>query len=138
MQPSAELKELVLRIYKATASGDATFYERRLSRQEGVLIIGSDPNEWWAGYDTITQVFKAQMREVGGVSCLPGDPQAYSMGDVGWVADRPKFRLPDGGEFPFRMSIIFVREDGEWKVAHQHVSIGVPNQQLVGQELTVS
>lgn len=138
MQPSSELRELVLRTYAAMGSGDTTFYERHLSQQDGVLIIGSDPDEWWTGYETITQIYKAQMREVGGVSCLPGDPQAYSMGDVGWVADRPRFQLPDGTELPFRMSIVFVKEDGAWKVAHQHISIGVPNATVVGQELTVS
>lgn len=138
MQPSIELKELVLRTYEAMSKGDTSFYDTHLSRQDGVLIIGSDPNEWWTGYDTITQVFKAQMREMDGVSCLPGDPQAYSQGDVGWVADRPRFRLPNGAELPVRMSIVFVKEDGEWKVAHQHISIGVSNEQVVGQELTVS
>ena len=138
MEPSTELKELVLRTYVAMGNGDTTFYDHHLSHQEGVLIIGSDPNEWWTGYDTITQVFKAQMREMGGVSCLPGDPQAYRIGDVGWVADRPRFRLPDGTELPVRMSIVFVKEDGAWKVTHQHISIGVPNEQIVGQEMTLS
>jgi hypothetical protein len=138
MEPSTELKELVLRTYEAMGNADTTFYDHHLSHQDGVLIIGSDPNEWWTGYDTITQVFKAQMREMGGVSCLPGDPQAYRMGDVGWVADRPRFRLPDGTELPVRMSIVFVKEDGAWKVAQQHISIGVPNEKIVGQELTVS
>jgi ketosteroid isomerase-like protein len=132
MQPSMELKELVLRTYAAMSNGDTSFYDNHLSRQDGVLIIGSDPDEWWTGYQTITDVFKAQMREMGGVSCLPGDPQAYSQGDVGWVADRPKFQLPDGTELPVRMSIVFAKEDGEWKVTHQHISIGVPNDQVVG------
>ena len=53
-------------------------------------------------------------------------------------ADRPKFRLPDGTEIPLRMTFVFVREEGEWKVAQQHISIGVPNEQIVGQELTVA
>jgi hypothetical protein len=138
MEPSTELKELVLRTYAAMGNGDTSFYDQHLSHQEGVLIIGSDPNEWWTGYDTIIQVFNAQMREMGGVSCLPGDPQAYRIGDVGWVADRPRFRLPDGTELPVRMSIVFVKEDGAWKVTHQHISIGVPNEQIVGQAPTLS
>ena len=53
---------------------------------------------------------------VGWGQDLPGDPQAYSEGDVGWVADRPKFRLPDGTELPVRMSIVFAKEDGQWKM----------------------
>ncbi|HEX5692953.1 MAG TPA: nuclear transport factor 2 family protein, partial [Roseiflexaceae bacterium] len=89
---------------------------------------------------TITQIYHAQIREMGGVRCLAGDPQAYSHGDVGWVADRPRFILPDGTEIPVRMSIVFVKEDGDWKVSHQHISIGVPNDQVIasGAALPVS
>jgi hypothetical protein len=43
-----------------------------------------------------------------------------------------------GREIPFGSSIVFVKEDGDWKVIHQHISIGVPNAQAVGQDLTVS
>jgi hypothetical protein len=46
MQPSPELRELVLRIYTAMASGDVSFYDRHLARHDGVLVIGSDPDEW--------------------------------------------------------------------------------------------
>ena len=138
MQPSTELKDLVLRTYQAIANGDTTFYDRHLSQQQGVLIIGTDPNEWWEGHETINRVFKAQIQEMGGISVVGSDPLAYSQGDIGWVADRPRFRLPDGTEIPFRSSIVFVKEDGDWKVVHQHISIGVPNAEAVGQDLTVS
>jgi SnoaL-like domain len=138
MEQSSELRELVLRAYAAMSGGDVTFYDRHLSQRDGVLIIGSDPSEWWADHDTIQRVFKAQIGEVSGVSCMPGDPQAYSMGDVGWVADRPTLRLPNGMEISLRMTLVFVKEDGAWKVAQQHISIGVPNETIVGQELTIS
>ncbi len=138
MNQSAELRDLVLRTYAALASGDTTFYDRHLSHEEGVLIIGTDPHEWWAGHETINRVFKAQVQEMGGINIVGSDPHAYSEGNVGWVADRPKFRLPDGTDIPIRSTIVFVKEDGAWKVVHQHLSIGVPNQDVVGRELTVS
>ena len=138
MQQSTELRNLVLSAYDGMASGDVTFYDRHLSRWDGVLIIGSDPNEWWAGYDTINEVYKAQLREMGGISVIGSDPQAYSMGEVGWVADRPRFRLPDGTEIPIRSTIVFVKEAGEWKIVQQHISIGISNAEVVGQELTVT
>jgi hypothetical protein len=138
MQQSSELKELVLRTYAAMANGDTTFYDRHLSHQEGVLIIGSDPNEWWAGYETISRVYEAQLREMGGVCVVGSDPLAYSEGNVGWVADRPSFRLPDGTHILFRSTIVFEKENDTWKVVHQHISIGVPNESVTGQQLTVS
>jgi hypothetical protein len=137
MNPSPELKDLVLRSYDAFASGDAAFFDRFFSQREGVLYIGTDPQEWWTGYDTIARIFRAQWQELGGVSLVGGDPQAYSDGTIGWVADRPTFRLPDGLEIPTRSTIVFAREDGAWKAVQMHVSIGVPNQDAVGQELPV-
>jgi ketosteroid isomerase-like protein len=131
MQPSIELRELVLQTYAAMANGDTTFYDQHLSRQEGVLIIGSDPNEWWAGRETILRVYEAQMQEVGGIGVVGYDPLAYSEGNVGWVADRPSFRLPDGTQVPFRSTIVFEKEDDLWKVVHQHISIGVPNDSVI-------
>ena len=135
MNQSPELRDLVLRTYDAVASGDASFFDRHLAHQEGVLIIGTDPNEWWTDPDTITRVFKAQVREMGGLRVVGSDPQAYSTDTVGWVADRPTFRLPDGTDIPLRNTLVFVKEAGDWKLIHQHLSIGVPNQAAVGQDL---
>jgi hypothetical protein len=71
-----------LRSYEAFAKADTSFIEDFVSRQEGVLIIGTDPNEWWPGYDTIKRVFEAQMQEMGGVNFVGGDPQAYTEVDL--------------------------------------------------------
>jgi hypothetical protein len=86
---------------------------------------------------TINAVYQAQLRQMGGVSVVGSDPQAYRHGDVGWVADRPKFRLPDGCEIPIRITIVFAREDGDWNLVQQHILIGVLNQDVVDQDLTV-
>jgi ketosteroid isomerase-like protein len=55
MEQSTELKDLTLRSYEALSGGDLSFFERYLSQQDGVLSIGTDPNEWWEGYATITK-----------------------------------------------------------------------------------
>lgn len=110
--------------------------ERLFSRQSGVLAIGSDPNEWWAGYDTIARVFKAQLQEMGGIQIKAGELNAFVEGTVGWVADRPTVRLPKGQEMTFRGTAVFHKEDEEWKIVHLHHSIGVPNEEAVGKGLT--
>lgn len=136
MKQSDELKEFTLQSYSAFAEGDYAFFERHMSQEEGALAIGSDPEEWWAGYDTITRVFKAQMEEMGGFVLADADPQAYTEGTVGWVADYPKFRLPDGTEVPFRITAVYHKEKGAWKMVQWHGSIGVPNEEMLGQDLT--
>lgn len=137
MESSTELRDLMLRFYQSLTAGDRTFLEQTISHQPGVLNIGTDPKEWWSGYDTFLQVAEAQFQEIGGPPHIVGaDPQAYHEGGVGWVADRPSFELPDGTRLPFRLTAVFHKEEGAWKLVQSHYSIGVPNEDTVGRELT--
>jgi hypothetical protein len=137
MEPSNELKELLLRFYQDFSAGDVALFERISSRQAGALSIGTDPTEWWEDYATLTQVARAQLREMraAGIRLVPGEPQAYREGSVGWAADRPTFQLPDGTAWPLRLTLVFHQEQGEWKIVQSHASFGLPNEQLLGRPL---
>ncbi len=73
MQPSAELRKVILRLYEGMTAGDASTVERLFSRQSGVLGIGTDPNEWWAGYEAYARLFKAQLKEMAGIGIDAGE-----------------------------------------------------------------
>ena len=138
MEHASELKSLVLAFYDAVSRGDVSRLEGLLSRRGEVLFIGTDQNEWWIGRSSLVQSFKVQIGELGGkMPITGGDPQAYSEGTIGWVADRAKFSLPDGAEVPFRLTAVFRKEEDGWKIIQEHISIGVPNEQAVGKKLTV-
>ncbi|MBC8434582.1 MAG: nuclear transport factor 2 family protein [Desulfobacterales bacterium] len=136
MEQSTELKELYLRSCEAQSSGDYSFFERHFSQKDGVLAIGTDPMEWWAGYASITRVFKAQLKETGGFQILADTPQAYSDGSIGWVAGQPTVKLPDGTEMQLRLTAVFQKEHDDWKIVQWHVSTGVANKDLIGETLT--
>src|SRR3712207_4489197 len=139
MEQSDELRDLTLRFYEATASGDLSFVERYVSRQEGAVFVGTDPNEWWEGSEAFVEAMRSQAEARGGdgLQIVPGQRQAYRGGSVGWVIDRnSSFRLPDGTQIPFRNTAVFLREDGEWKLIHTHTSIGVRNEELFGEDVT--
>ncbi len=136
MEQSTELKELYLRSCEAISNGDYSFFERYFSQKDGVLAIGTDPTEWWSGYDTITKVFKAQLEETGGFEILPGTHQAYSDGSVGWVAGQPTLKLPDGTELPLRLTAVFQKEQNDWKIVQWHFSIGISNEDVLDEPLT--
>jgi ketosteroid isomerase-like protein len=136
MNTSVELKSLTLRLYESMTSGDLNAIVSLFSHQSGVLAIGSDPNEWWAGYDTIERVFKVQFQQTGKVQVKAGELHAFAEGTVGWVASRPTMRLPNGQEIQFRETMVFHKEDGEWRIVHFHDSLGVPNVEAIGKELT--
>ena len=78
---------------------------------------------------------RAQAEAIGGqVRLTPGRVRAYREGDVGWsVDDGPTLRFPDGDEVRARHTLICRREDGEWRLVHERVSFGVPNEAVLGQ-----
>ena len=141
MDQSDELQDLTLRFYEAIATGDLSFLERHVSRQEGAVFVGTDPNDWWEGFEAFVEAIRAQAEAMGGggLQLVAGQLRAYRRGSVGWTIDRDaSFRLPDGTEVPFRNSAVYLQEDGEWKLIHAHTSIGVSNEELFGEDVTVS
>jgi hypothetical protein len=136
MEQSIELRNLMLQFYESYSSGDNLFIENMFSQKEGVLVIGSDPNEWWAGYETIINIFKSQMGETGDFNIVDVDTKAYCEGTVGWGASQTIMKMTNGLEIPFRITAVFHQEDGDWKVLQWHASVGVSNEETLEQELT--
>jgi hypothetical protein len=125
----------MLSFYEALGSGDMSFFDRHFSTSDSVRGIGTDPNEWWAGA-RLAEVWKEQVAAMGGSMPLqPGDPEAYVEGSVGWVADRPSMRLPDGSSLPLRFTAVFHKEDGDWKLVQSHGSLGVANDDSFGEDI---
>jgi ketosteroid isomerase-like protein len=138
MEHSDELRDLTLRFYEAATTGDLSFFDRHVSRQEGVVFVGTDSNEWWEGFGALREAIRAQVEAMGcEMQIVAGGLQAYREGSIGWAIDRDaSFRLADGTEIPFRNTVVFRREDGEWKLVHGHSSIGVRNEEMFGEDLT--
>jgi ketosteroid isomerase-like protein len=136
MQQDAGVRDALKMFYEAFASGDASRVAELIAAD--AVMIGTDPDEWWTDRDAMMRVWEAQRDATGGeLSIRGGDPVAFSDGDVGWAADRPILALPDGSELPFRFTVVFRRENGRWKMVQSHSSIGVPNEDAIGQELPV-
>jgi hypothetical protein len=135
MKMSDELRELTQRGLDAFANEGLGFFTRRISKQDGALAIGTDPSEWWTGYEGITQIFKVQSEAMQGMSVVGANPQAYTEGSVGWAATQASLRMPDGSEFPIRLTIVYHQEDGDWKVVQWHGSVGVGNEENFGEDI---
>jgi len=129
MQPCDELKNIVLSHYgKFDSGGQADSIDDIYSLQEGVVIIGNDPNEWFDDRDSILAFMQA-----GGSSkmeIIVQNLKACSEGNVGWTMDRVTVQLPNGVNLPVRHTRIFHKEAGAWKMIHLHVSIAVPNDKI--------
>jgi len=132
MEPSAKVRNAVLRFYEAVGAGDGPALERLFSRQTGVLAVGTDPEEWWAGHNTIVEAFQAQVQGMSSRKIVPGELNAFVEGTVAWAADRRTMRLVDSKEITIRETMLFHQEDGDWKLVQFHASIAVPNAELAG------
>jgi hypothetical protein len=58
------------------------------------------------------------------------EPYCYEEGSMGWVADRPRAVLADGNAISTRLTGV-VRQEGQWRLVHIHISVGVPDEEVV-------
>lgn len=128
---SPEICRVVERWLIAARDGDAGAGLGKFAEQPGVLLIGSDDAEWWHLQDRA--VWEAQFEESGGFPFQWDEIEAWEEGSVGWAAARLAI-----GETKMRGTFVLHLERGEWKFVQLHLSAGIPNEQVLGRELTVS
>jgi len=129
MQPCDELKNIVLHHYgKFDSGGQGDSIKETYSLQEGVVIIGNDPDEWFDDHDSLLAWIKAGSSTKAEITVH--NLRACSEGGVGWTMDRVTVKLPNDVKVPIRHTRIFHKEDGVWKMVHLHVSIAVPNENI--------
>jgi hypothetical protein len=133
MERSPELTALLQRIYDAVSDGDTDTLHTSLSAHDGLVFIGTDPEEWFEDPGSIRAMLTAQA--AAGVKVIGGDARAYEEGTVGWVADRGHFLLPDGSTAPFRLTAVFHRENGRWALVQEHASVAAANEEVLGTAL---
>jgi hypothetical protein len=124
-----ELKNLVLQLYEKEASGGLFDFAKHLySQQDGVLVIGSEPDDRYEGYESVIRFYEAASAAV--LEIKVDDLKAYHEDAVGWAVDRVTAKLPNGIEVPIRHTYIFHRENAAWKIIHANISIGVPDESI--------
>jgi hypothetical protein len=126
MQQSAEIREAMLSFYDRLSANDVGSFDQLVSQELATLVIGTAPGEW------VTE--RAQLRygfETEGFRIEAGDPAGYEEGSLGWLVDEPAFVFPDGSSFQTRLTAVMRQEDGRWKLVHMHVSVGVPDEEVV-------
>ncbi|GAC1513533.1 MAG: hypothetical protein NVS2B16_18630 [Chloroflexota bacterium] len=132
MQQSQEVLDAYKHITQDIFGGRITSVNDVLSSSDGVSGIGTDPTEWWVGRESLAPILDAQFaafRQLG-ATFNTSNTEAWIDGDVGFVVDQPTVTLKDGRSVHMRATTILHKEGGTWKLLHQHVSIGVPNDQV--------
>jgi hypothetical protein len=108
-----------------------------IAAEPGVLMVGTDPAEWWDDPGDLLQVVEAQSKELQGAAATVAHAEGWVQGEVGWGAVRADVSFPDGSAAMLRITATLVRRSGGWKIIQCHLSVGAANEQVVGKELTV-
>src|SRR5712691_4556390 len=137
VEPSEELKNVMLRLYESFEAGDSEALAHRFSKAEGLVVIGTDAGEWHVHHQELIDVLRTQFAELGGWRWVAGDLETWHEGSVGWTVDRLTIHLSDR-EVHTRVTTVFHLEHGEWKVVQWHFSVGIPNEEALGVQLTTS
>ena len=137
MEESVEIENIVLGLYESISKGDIGALEDLFSQQYGILAIGSDPAEWWAGHETILRAFAAQPRGAGAKPILTGEINAFVEGTVGWASELRTISRAKDKEMKVRHTFVFHLEGGTWKIVQLHISIGVRNAELRVQDQSI-
>jgi len=126
MRQSANVRETMLRFYDRLSAGDVGSFDELVSQEPATLVIGTAPGERVNDRAGLRFGFEAE-----GVRIEAKDPLGYEEGSLGWVVDEPTFFFPDGSGMQTRLTAVMHWEDDRWKIVHMHVSVGVPDEEVV-------
>lgn len=138
MERSDEIRDLLFGLMEAMTSGDMDALSG-MSASDDLLQIGTDPAEWWEG-DRARSAWRGQLEvfEPGMLKFVPrGHAQGFVEGSVGWAAEEFEMTSPVGEGIGVRVTGVWHREDDTWKLIQAHGSIGVPNEESFGENLSV-
>jgi uncharacterized protein (TIGR02246 family) len=124
MEPAPEVRDVYVQYAKALSSGDMSSFLGTFSRDPGVIEIGSAPDAWTEGHESIANRLTEVFRGLAGTSIEPGDVKAFQEGTVAWLADRPTMTTPEGMRVSARITAVFRREGDGWKIVQSHFSMG--------------
>ncbi len=127
MLRSDAVRDAMLRFMERLSANDVESFDGIVSSHPASLVIGTAPGEWVTERERLRFGF-----EMEGVGIAPGaDPAGWESGDLGWYTDEPTMSYPDGSTVATRMTAVLIREDGHWRLVHMHVSVGVPDDEVV-------
>lgn len=131
IERSPEVEQSMRDAFEMMQRRDIDALMARTSSQPGVIMIGSDPEEWYAGRAAIEAMAReATGGEAGDMPASTMDElEGYRDGDLGFANVRGTWTV-GGTSVPFRLTTVVHLEDGEWKAVQSHASIGVPNSEM--------
>jgi class 3 adenylate cyclase len=140
MESAPELVSFVERMIRNLNALDANAMVDAFSREPGLLTIGGDPDEWYEGFEAASALWRVQFQELEprGIEQQTDVQElvAWKEGTVGWIACRLRQAIEGRGPFLVRLTAVLHEEGAYWRIVQWHASLGMPNEETLGFELT--
>jgi hypothetical protein len=141
MESAPELVSLVELMLRNWGVIDANALVDTLSHHPGFLAIGTDPDEWWEGFDNVSAVWRVQMQEFDDIGAVHFEVKkivGWKEGTVGWVSSSLQLTVGETVDFPLRFTVVLHEEGAYWRIVNWHLSVPVVNEDLFGSPLTTT
>lgn len=125
----------------AITENDTATLANLYSRSAAATYLGTDNEEFWVGRDVGIAVSRhwAEVARNLGVSIVEiAEIDAYENGSTGWALIRAAVTFSGHDPFPFRTTLVFVLEDGTWRITQLHNSVSTDNFENVGVRMTTT
>ena len=90
------------------------------------MFIGTDPKEWWRGYDKIVTSLQKLWSKKKAFKTTIGEIQAFREGTVGWFDYTIIWKFLNDSELPFRITGVLHQENDEWKFVQMKFRKALP------------
>lgn len=141
MESAPELVSFIELMLRNWGGIDANALVDTLSHHPGFLAIGTDPDEWWEGFESVSAVWRVQMQEFDDIGVVHFEVKrivGWKEGTVGWVTADLQLTVGDTVDFPLRFTAVIHEEGAYWRIVNWHLSIPVVNEEVFGTPLTTS
>jgi class 3 adenylate cyclase len=136
MQRSPEVEAVNRRFWRAFIERDRQAMANMAGESADVRLVLSADDEWIKGDGHLGDIMAARADEIGIVSVEFDRLEGFEHGDTGWCAASLVVHRDTGADVTFRQTATFIIEAGVWRVVQIHTSIGVPNEDSFGYEIS--
>ena len=127
MKSSDAVRSTMIRFYERLTASDIERFDPLVSDDPATLVIGTAPGEWVNDRAGLRFGFET---EGVGITASP-DSAGFEERPVEWFVDQPTMSYPDGSTIQTRLTAVLHRAQGAWRLIHMHVSVGVPDDEVV-------
>lgn len=122
MRRSPEIEALIRRYIDVRARGDFTLMRALYSESDDFVAVGTREDEWIEGGKTFLDMVQADWDLVDTQHDEVRHLHTFENGETGWAVLEADRTTSSGETFRYRLSVVFVLQEGIWRVLHTHFS----------------